>query len=242
METTTRTAPSTREALTLLRQSHGLHRRQAAAVLAAGLGGPATADARARRYDLSRLHALVDWTELADDEIWAACPYGVFIARIADHRGFHIAAPRPDQTEAVRGPWYVPLLAHLWIQTHADDAHRFPFVATVGDFVVFGGEITGQSYLEDLPRTTNMFGHRTMWELAEPGPWYDAFKQRRLTFGPGYPWRIWGAPVSVKQPSTDVEDFIAGVGRAGRPRGRRRSPDRLASLPPSAPPPPGPTA
>lgn len=234
--------PTTREALAFLREAHGLHQRQGQAVLAAGLAGTPRQDGRARRFDPGRLVELAEATELTDDEIWSACPYGVFIARVAARRGFHHDAPRTEQIAAVRGPWYVPWLAHLWIHAHSTAMHRFPFIATVGDFVVCGGEIVGASYPDPELHTTNMSGKRTMWELAEPGAWYDAVAGRRLTLGPGYPWKIWGAPVSIKQPSTEVPDLSAAAARAIRPRGRRRSPERLASPPPSAAHRRGPTA
>ncbi|MGZ6733163.1 MAG: hypothetical protein ACXVDH_00850 [Nocardioides sp.] len=237
--------PTTRESLEFLRAVCRLPQRQGEAVLAAGLAGPPRADGRRRLFDARRLLELAGATELSDDEVWAACPRGVFIGRVARHRSFHIDAPLPEQIAAVCGPWYVPLLAHLWIAAQGSPPRPFPFIATVGNFVVFGGEITGQHYLEGLPRTTNMHGHRTIWHLTEPGPWYDALEGRRLTLGPGYPWKIWGAPVSAPFDRTglvDDEVVNAVAARAARRRGRPRPPAPPASRRPTAERPPAQSA
>lgn len=231
-----RRQPTTREVLDFFRQTLRLNTRQAQHALSAGLAGPAVADGRARRYDAFRIIALHEVAELSDDEVWAACPHGVLIARIGPRRPFHLDHSWQRQAESVRDNWYVPWFSHAWLNLNDHPDGTFPMIATLANFVVFGATILGRETYGEEHHTTNRAFALTRFALAPPGPWYAALEARRLTLGPGYPWKIWGAPVSAPFDRTGLvsDEVSAKAARATPPRGRPRSPGLPASPPPSA--------
>lgn len=221
------TDPTTREVLEFLKQTLHLHTRQAQHALTAGLAGPATADGRARRYDVDRVIALSNCTQLTDDEVWDACPRSLFIGRIGRHRGFHVGQSWEEQARVVCDGWYVPLLAHLWLMATVDDDGTNRFIATLADVVVFGATILRPEGHGPQFRAQNRAGQLTRFVLARPGPWYDSLAGRRLSLGPGYPWKLWGAPVSAAFDRTGLVDDAAvraAEARIARRRGRPRPP------------------
>ena len=233
--------PSTRDVIEYLRLTLRVSSRQAHHALLSGLAGVSVSDGRARRYDLERARSLGHVAELSDDEVWEACPQGVFVARIGPRRHFHVSQSRDEKIAAVADDWYVPLFSHLWLNLHDGPDGTFPFIATVADFIVLGATIAGREVYGEEQHSTNRCFQLTRFTLTAPGPWYDALEGRRLTLGPGYPWKIWGAPVSAPFDRTGLVDddvISAAAARAARRRGRPRPPAPQASHPPSAGPPP----
>ena len=106
------------------------------------------------------------------EEVVAACPWGVFVARRA--------GPEGDLAR----PWVLSVLTAIQL-LHLMERHGYvPLVATVAGFVTTGAEI-----LDVLPAPSSS---RTRpcraLTLREPGPWFETFRDRRLPTGPGAAW------------------------------------------------------
>jgi hypothetical protein len=188
---------STRAAIGALRDIDGLTHRQAQHVIAAGLLGDPEIRGRQRCYDHQRIIDLTTSNPLRRADLDAIFPLGAFIARLGAWRGFDVRASREEQVKAVCDGWYVPGISHIYITWKAETTGgHYPFLATVSDYVVFGATITGRENYGERQRSTNRNSRLTRFTLADAGPWYEQVAGRRLSLGPGYPWLLWGAPVS----------------------------------------------
>jgi hypothetical protein len=164
-----------------------LSRQSARAVLAAGLAGPPLESRGALLYPRGRILELVR-TPFPDRELLArlAGPpgEGILVLRLGPASGFHVELPRVAQREIVsrvagEPSVYLRLRLRLAIQRLGFT----PCVATIGGFVVYGGDVTAVQ----VGGPTGP----TLLELAEPGGWYDDLKGRRFPTGPGSAFRLW---------------------------------------------------
>lgn len=188
---------STRAAVRALRSLEGMTARQAQHVLDAGLLGAPVVHGRQRQYDERRIIDFHAAGRLRARDLDRIFPEGVFIARVAAWRGFDARAPRADQIGAVCDGWYVPSISHVWMRWKAGLlGDRFPFIATLSDRVVFGGSIVEATMYGECFATTNRREPLTRFDLGAAGQWWSEVAGRRLSLGPGYPWKIWGQPVT----------------------------------------------
>ena len=172
---------------------HALNTRQARRALAAGLvGEPVYAGSRPT-YDHLLLHELLAWEPLTVEEVDAACPGGVFIGRLGVGRAFHVRDAWSVASRAAGAAWRLPELERFWLVHHLPEAGGFPFVATLSDYVVLGGEIRDVEWV-DPPRNGRGRARRGDLVLEEPGPWFEAFRHRRIRLGAGHPYHLRGTP------------------------------------------------
>jgi len=109
-----------------------------------------------------------------------------------------LARPRcTDQTlDAVR-----PLIVRLGRDRKLDrwgclDGGRFPLVATVASWVVFGAEVTGHTYDEGAPRAANRSTPPRTFRVEPPGDWFEPMKEIWLPLEHGPAVTVWGAPTN----------------------------------------------
>lgn len=178
----------TQRAAARLLATVGLSRRQATAVLAAGLAGSPQVTTSALLYDADEVVALVGRAPLGDQEVRELCPHGLFVAR------------RPaDRLADLADGWGIGVLTAAWIRIRIGRAGHVPLVATVGGFVTAGAEIIYvDTWVGDDPSRP-----ASTLTLRTAGPWLTALLGRRLALGPGRPWSLVGfdlLPVSGAVP------------------------------------------
>jgi len=164
---------SGREAAAVLAEV-GIARRQARQVLSSGLAGMPVATRGAHLYQEEAVLELASRRPMTQDEVSAACPGLLFVAR----RWVDLLASPEDQVETLTRHWDLGVRGSnivLVVQTRVRGS--VPFVATLCGFVVFGA---------DLRRLMGERGGRTYrMEVEAPGDWFEAFRGRRLHYGPG---------------------------------------------------------
>jgi hypothetical protein len=150
--------------------SAGLSRRQARIVLDAGLAGAPIRSRSVTLYDPSRVDDLVGRGQFRQEDLPDVCPIGVLVdRRVAD-----------ASSGLPLSPWTA-----LHLQVVIQRAGSFPYVATIGGFVVTGADLVGvHGEGEGLYRL----------ERTAPGKWFDSFRGRRWAIGPGASVLVCGQP------------------------------------------------
>lgn len=156
----------------------GLARDQARQVLATGLAGPGVRTASALLYDEAKIHELRRRPTVRSTGLDPRCRDGMFVTR---GRHLDCSAPRREQLAAVGGGWWLSPFTVVLLETRAERGRPVPFIVTVGGFVLLGAEIRG------VRGTTKA----ATLDLADPGPWFDALRDRRIETGRGGPWILW---------------------------------------------------
>jgi hypothetical protein len=156
----------------------GLARDQARQVLATGLAGPGIRTAGALLYDEAKIHDLRRRPTARNADLDPRCRAGMFVTR---GRHLDCSAPRSEQLASVCGGWRLSPFTVVLMQTRAERGQPLPFIATVGGFVILGAEIHG------VRGTTTA----ATLDLGNPGPWFDAFRDKRFETGRGGPWILW---------------------------------------------------
>lgn len=182
---------SAREAAARL-SAIGMPRRQARLALAAGLAGDPLRTSAATLYDDARVDELVGRPLVARGAVFRECPSGLFL----DRRAVDLRDLEQRGTAAVEelrlGTWGGALLG---LSVRHDGP--LPYVAAVCGFVVLGADV-----IDVLPGGEGR--HRL--DLAEPGPWFAAWRGRRFPTGPGREWSLLGrdewSGVAVKESGT----------------------------------------
>ncbi len=64
----------------------------------------------------------------------------------------------------------------MWLKLNDAPDGTFPFIATLADFVVAGATIVGRELYGAEQLSTNRHFPLTRFTLADPGPWYDAWR------------------------------------------------------------------
>ncbi|SDC19559.1 hypothetical protein [Nocardioides lianchengensis] len=159
-------------------QAAGLTERSARRVLAAGLAGEPQRITAAHLYDEESVERLAERSTIAWSQLREACPHGVFVAR------------RPGPPADLEDGWPMSLAARFWVDHGIAQHGCFPLVATVAGFVSTGAEIVA-SHDEPVAAPAPS---RTGLTLRPPGGWYDAFRDRRLSTGPGPAWLLLNVP------------------------------------------------
>jgi hypothetical protein len=156
---------------------------QARGLLRAGAAGPGTITAAGVLFDAEHVGALADRPWLEDHAQEEACPLGVYIGRLARTVEIDLTRPWPEVTARIdRRPTMPTMTAALLEASVTAAGGRLPWVATLHGFVVHGADLTGFDVAEDA---------RTRFRLEQPGPWFDAWRQHRITVRPGdRPWRV----------------------------------------------------
>lgn len=180
---------TTREAALLLAQRHKLSHADALQVLHAGLAGAPLPVGAAMIYREEAVQRLLECPQLTGADLDHDSP---FVARVTD-RPFRRAKTWSDRAALLSSGWYIPPLLRVWIRTRSAPPMRYPFIATVAGFVVFGADITEMSYGAEEARPMRR-EPQTVFAFATPGPWFSRFEQHRIPTGPGHPWILWGAP------------------------------------------------
>ena len=170
----------------------GMSRRQARLALGAGLAGEPLKTPAATLYDAARVEDLLARPVVAAGAVFRECPFGLFLdRRVTDVR--RLAEPSPSAVEDLRlGPWAAALL-----KLSIGQDGPLPYVSTVCGFVVLGAEIVD---------VTSGANGRHRLHVADPGPWFDAWRDRRWPTGAGREWSWVGRPggtgVAVGQSGT----------------------------------------
>jgi len=162
---------SGRDARAIL-EAAGFSSRHARTALACGLAGNPIRAGSAHLYDEARVRDLAARPTMGWRQVHEACPDGIFVAR----RDLDVSRPLPELVELAARDWG-GLNPWVWLALsfQIKALGGLPFVLTVAGSVVLGAEIVGRRAGSEL-------------RLADPGPWFDQFRGRRLSTGPGRPW------------------------------------------------------
>jgi len=159
-------------------------RRQARRLIACGAAGPVTRAAGAVLVDDRRVAELAARPHLTEDDVAQACPWGVFIAR-REVRCFEEADEMSWQEtrQELGRDWPFSIWTMVRLRTWADRHGFVPLVATVGGFVLGGGEITG---------VTQVRAELFSLAVDPPGAWFERLEGTRIDTPPGRPWMLLG--------------------------------------------------
>jgi hypothetical protein len=138
-------------------------------------------------YDPAHVDDLAGRAAVAQEELPDACPVGVLVDRRVEDRASGLPL----------SPWVV-----ITIRIVVEQLGSFPYVATIGGFVVSGA---------DIIVLTEEAGGLYRVERAEPGDWFDTFRDRRWAIGPGASVLVRGQPRDWFRVMTD----LAAVGESG---------------------------
>lgn len=177
---------------------HMIGKVEANRVLTAGLAGPGQRVGSAIVYDERRLAALLARRRCTDQTLNAVRP---LIVRLGRDRKLDLSQTWEEQAEVVRPNWYVPFflgtMLDLWgCLNGCLDGRRFPLVATVASWVVFGAEVTGHTYDKGAPPAANRSTPPRTFRVEPPGDWFDPMKETWLPLEHGPTVTVWGAPTS----------------------------------------------
>jgi hypothetical protein len=167
---------------------------QATAVLQAGLAGAPLTTGRGPLYDERLVRALAGKAVIDEYALAAACPLGLYVARLARSVQVDATQPWADLTRSLGSVPRMPGLTSPLLGVRITlSGRRLPWVATLCGFVVTGGEILG---LREVPRQAMAF------VLEPPGMWFSVLEERRLptTVG-GRPWHLWIPPLDRRTSS-----------------------------------------
>lgn len=208
---------------------HLLGRNQALRVLQSGLAGERTRLGTGYGYDSDALDALLARPRCTDEALDRHKP---LIARIGRNRPFDARARWDEQREELADGWYLPRLAVEQMRGR----HPVPFLATLGAWVVFGGEIVGYEKTGAEPVSVhpqNRSHGPTRFRLAAPGDWFSEFEDTWLPIENGATWTLWGAlnstpsradPLSMYyQDQLEEERFLKRLYSTGRHRALART-------------------
>lgn len=163
-------------------------------VLTAGLAGPGQKVGSAIVYDEHRLAELLARPRCTEQTLDAVRPV---IVRLGRDRRFDLSQTWDEQAEVARRNWYVPFfpgaLLDLW---GCLDGRRFPLVATVASWVVFGAEVIGHTYDEGASPAANRSTPPRTFQVEPPGDWFAPIKETWLPLEHGPTVTIWGAPTT----------------------------------------------
>ncbi|TQL70805.1 hypothetical protein FB381_4747 [Nocardioides albertanoniae] len=163
-------------------------------VLTAGLAGPGQRAGRAIAYDERRLAELLARPRCTDQTLDAVRPV---IVRLGRDRRFDLSQTWEEQAEVVRRNWYVPFLLGMFLDRWGClGGRRFPLVATVASWVVFGAEVTGHTYDEGTPPAANRSTPPRTFEVEPPGAWFEQIEETWLPLEHGPTVTVWGAPTN----------------------------------------------
>jgi hypothetical protein len=176
---------SAREACRILAGA-GVSRRCALQVLTAGLAGESLDAGSMTLYDRARVLDLAERRSVRWIDLDEPCPAGFFVSR----RDFPVAAERPDQLAALSGGWGA-VCPWNWVAMAYQVGRygSFPFIATIGGFVVLGADIVKTAGLCELT-------------LERPGSWFDTVEDSWLPTGPGRPWKLRLGPLTPQVTGT----------------------------------------
>lgn len=198
---------NTREAIRRIGEHQAIGHVEANRVLSAGLAGPGRRVGSAIVYHERALADLLARPRCSDATLDRVRPV---IVRLGRGRDIRIDESWVEQAEIVRRNWYLPFFPSLMLDRWGclEDG-RFPLVATVASWVVFGAEVIGHSYDQTAPRRTR--NRRTpprTFEVEPPGAWFAAIQRTWLPLEHGPAITIWGAPTSTLR---DVDWLRADV-------------------------------
>ena len=170
---------SGREAAIIL-SGAGLSRDAARCALAGGLAGEPLRLKGSLLYDVHLVRELAARPHAQASKMTRLCRRGTFVARLNP-----LSPPRSEPG------WYVSPWARVWIRHSISTVGYYPFVATVSGFVVQGAEVI------DVELHPHGIQVRTSFVTRPAGEWYDAFRGKRFSTGPGGPWLIWRGPPAM---------------------------------------------
>jgi hypothetical protein len=185
---------TTREAIRRICELHMIGKVEANRVLTTGLAGPGQKAGSAIVYDVGRLAELLARPRCTDQTLDAVRP---LIVRLGRDRKLDLSQTWEEQAEIVRRNWYVPpLLGAMLDRWGCLDGGRFPLVATVASWVVFGAEVIGHSYDEGAPTAANRSTPPRTFRVEPPGDWFEPMKETWLPLEHGPAVTVWGAPTN----------------------------------------------
>ncbi|KQQ42825.1 hypothetical protein [Nocardioides sp. Leaf307] len=174
-----------REATAALRRA-GLPERQARVVLASGLAGRPDRAGSAHLFDAHRVLALARRRVPTDEELAAAYPLGLFLAR----RVVPADASWDDQVAGLSREWAMSPFSAVMLKERVGRQGFLPLVGTTGGFVAVAAEI----------RAVVRIGSRTSdFRLEPPGRWANDLLETRLPAGPGPSWVFLGTGWSANR-------------------------------------------
>ncbi|SDK04847.1 hypothetical protein SAMN05428985_102435 [Nocardioides sp. YR527] len=185
---------TTREAIRRICELHMIGKVEANRVLTAGLAGPGQKVGSAIVYDERRLADLLARPRCTDQTLDAVRPV---IVRLGRERKLNLSQTWAEQAEVVRRNWYVPPLLGLMLDRWGClDGRRFPLVATIASWVVFGAEVTGHTYDRGAPPAANRSAPPRTFHVEPAGDWFAPIEETWLPLEHGPTVTVWGAPVN----------------------------------------------
>lgn len=185
---------TTREAIRRICELHMIGKVEANRFLTSGLAGPGLKVGRALVYDERRLADLLARPRCTNQALDAVRP---LIVRIGRGRKLNLSQTWEEQAEVVRRNWYVPpLLGSMLDLWGCLDGCRFPLVATISSWVVFGAEVVGHTYEEGAPPAANRSTPPRTFQVEPPGGWFEPMKETWLPLEHGPTVTVWGAPTT----------------------------------------------
>jgi len=150
-------------------------------VLRAGFAGEPERTTAALLYDEAAVRALAVRPPVSSDEVAAACPQGLYVARLPRKCAVDVRAPWSETASIVAVQPAMPTLTTALLAVRVSMPGGLPWVATLCGYVVLAAQAQG---LRNSAEGTLVF------DLVETGEWARAFTGRRLATRPGRPWRL----------------------------------------------------
>ena len=149
-------------------------------------GTPAVCGVRAAGavlYDQRAVRALAARPEVEPDELAAACPHGLFIARLDRTRGVDVTTGWAELATQVSIQPPMPAMARALLAARMTAYPHLPWVATLCGHVVLGA---------DAVRADLVAGGSIAFTLAPPSSWFEVLVDRVMpTSRGGRPWVVW---------------------------------------------------
>jgi hypothetical protein len=161
----------------------GIARTQAQALLASGLAGSGMRAGGALLYDEQRVRELAARRVVDPDELSAACPHGLYIARIDRTRGVDVTSGWAELARRLALQPPMPAMTRALLGARMAAYPQLPWVATLCGYVVLGADALGA-----VVATSGSIA----FTLAPPSSWFNVIVDRVLPTGRGgRPWVVW---------------------------------------------------
>lgn len=188
MEWAHRSVVTGREAASLLEGALPV-REHARLVLAAGFAGPALRTPASLLYDETTVRDLAAWPLVDGRHLAAACPHGLYVARLSRSSRLDATSPWSEVASAVavQPPMSAMTMVLLGVRVAAYD--RLPWVATLCGYVALCTDCVAVRRTDD---------GRSRFVLEPPGAWSEGVTGRRLPTRRGTPGVLWH-PLPVRR-------------------------------------------
>jgi hypothetical protein len=159
-------------------------------VLAAGFAGAARRTSACRLYDERAVRELAGRPLVDERHLAAACPRGLYVARLSRSTRLDVTRPWSEVAFAVAVQPSMSAMTRALLGVRIAAYGRLPWVATLCGYVVL---------CADCVAVHRMDGGRSEFVLEPPGAWSEGVTGRRLHTRRGTPGAFWRpAPVIAR--------------------------------------------